>query len=132
MSKDQEERIQVSSGGLQCDNPACDWTDPTVKVEEYKDWLNAPCPKCGENVLTKEDLTNTLMMRSIVSMINAVPEEDFEQFMKDLSEGLPNSSEEDIREKYNLPEDTEKVTMTFDVHKGVHIKDVKPADLKKE
>lgn len=121
-------RIQVNLGGLQCDNPLCDWIDPTIQVEQYKDWLNAPCPKCDENVLTEEDLKNTLMMRSIVAMVNAVPEEDFIDFMKDLSEGLPKSSEEDIREKYNIPEGTEKITMTFDVHKGIHIKDVKPAD----
>ena len=132
MADNQEKRIEVNSGGLQCDNPSCDWTDSTIEVENYKDWLNAPCPKCGENVLTEEDLTNTLMMRSIVNMVNAVPEEDFEQFMKDLSEGLPKSSEEDVLKKYNLPEGTEKITMTFDVHKGIHIKDVKPADSKKE
>jgi hypothetical protein len=54
------------------------------------------------------------------------------QFIKDLSEGLPNSSEEDIREKYNIPEGTEKITMTFDVHNGIHVKDIKPADDGKE
>jgi hypothetical protein len=39
--------------GLKCD--ACDWADPSILLEDYPKWLNAPCPKCGANVLTQED-----------------------------------------------------------------------------
>jgi L-cysteine desulfidase len=128
----EQQRIEVRSGGLQCDNPTCDWTDPTIQVEDYKQWLNAPCPKCGENVLTEEDLENTLLLRSLASLVNNIPEEHFEGFIKDLAEINSAKTDEDFKEKYNLPEDTERITMTFDVHKGIHIKDVKPADDGKE
>jgi hypothetical protein len=130
MNKDQEERIQVNHGGLKCDNPACDWVDPTIQVEDYKDWLNAPCPKCGENVLTEEDFNNTMFLRSIVGLVNAIPEEKFEEFTKKLSEIRSENSEEDLKKKYNLPEDTKRISMTLDVHKGIHIKDVKADDSK--
>lgn len=129
MSDKKKERIEVTCGGLKCDNPSCDWTDPTVQVKEYKQWLNAPCPKCGENVLTEEDFKNTMLLRSIISMVNSVPEEDFENFLEDISKLTPSlEAEESLCKKYNIPEGTEHVTMTLDVHKGVHIKDVKPAE----
>lgn len=46
---------------VECDNPRCDFKvknesgDPYVNIDEY---LNVPCPKCGENLLTEEDLHN--------------------------------------------------------------------------
>jgi hypothetical protein len=65
-------------------------------------------------------------------LFNGIPEENFEEFMAELQKDIPKSTQDDILKKYNLPEGTERVTMTFDVHKGVHIKDVKPADDGKE
>lgn len=124
----EQQRIEVTCGGLKCDNPSCDWEDNTVQVEDYPNWLNAPCPKCGENVLTEEDLNNTLIMRSMVNLFNSIPEENFEDFIKEMQQTIPKSSEEDIFKKYDLPEGTERVQMTLDMHKGVHIKDVKPLE----
>ncbi len=123
-----EQRIEVTGHGLKCDNPSCDWTDPTVQVDDYPQWLNAPCPKCGENVLTEEDLNNTLMLRNIAKLFNSIPEENFEEFLKEIKETIPLSSEEEIFEKYDLPEGTERVNVTLNVHKGVHITNVKPID----
>lgn len=120
-------RIEHRSGGLQCDNPVCDWTDPTVKVEDYEKWLNAPCPKCGENVLTEEDYNTTKNLLSMVDMINDLPDELYKEFLK-IGETLSGSSNEDLLKKYDLPEDTERVTMTLDLHNGVSIKSVTPAD----
>lgn len=122
-------RIERKSGGLQCDSPTCDWTDPTVKVEDYQQWLNAPCPKCGENVLTQEDLDSVLNVIQMVDLINSLPEEGFEEFMNwSKSVGGTQTSKEEFYEKHNIPEGTEKLNVTFNVHKGIHIKDVKPAD----
>lgn len=41
--------------GIKCDNPNCSWRDENVPFEEYRDWLNRPCPVCGSNLLTQED-----------------------------------------------------------------------------
>jgi hypothetical protein len=128
----EQQRIEVTCGGLKCDNPSCDWEDNTVQVEDYPNWLNASCPKCGENVLTEEDLNSTLIMRSMVNLFNSIPEENFEDFIKEMQQAIPKSSEEDIFKKYDLPEGTERVQMTLDMHKGVHIKDVKPLEDGKE
>ena len=48
--------------GLKCDNPQCDWRDTTIKFAEYPQWLNAPCPKCGANVLTQEDFDKAMQL----------------------------------------------------------------------
>lgn len=43
---------KYSVSGIKCDY--CDYKDDTVKVEDYPNWLNKPCPECGENLLTKK------------------------------------------------------------------------------
>ncbi len=58
---------------IQCDNPNCDYTilnptkDPFVSIDEY---LNTPCPKCGENLLTEEDLKKYKKALSVVKFLN--------------------------------------------------------------
>ena len=124
-------RIERRSEGLQCDSPTCDWTDPTIKVEDYEKWLNAPCPKCGENVLTDEDYNNTVNLMALVDMINELPEDIFQDFLK-IGENIPGQSTEDLLKKYDLPDDTKRVHATFSVHKGVHLKKITIADNGKE
>jgi hypothetical protein len=125
----EQQRIERKSGGLQCDSPSCDWTDPTIQVEDYKSWLNAPCPKCGENVLTQEDLNSVLNVIQMVDLINKLPEDGFEEFMKwSKSIGGTQISKEEFYKKHDIPKGTERLSIKFDVHKGVHIRDVKPVD----
>lgn len=43
---------------LECDNPNCDFVLPVTAENELMDtyqWINTPCPKCGDNLLTMED-----------------------------------------------------------------------------
>lgn len=126
-------RIERKSGGLKCDSPTCDWTDPTVKVEDYKEWLNAPCPKCGDNVLTQEDFDNVMKVIEMVDLINTLSEEALNKFMeskKSITDA--ETSKKEFYEKHNIPEGTEKLNLTLNVHKGIHIKEIKPADDGKE
>lgn len=48
--------------GIKCDNPQCDFKDHTVRIEDYKQWLNWPCPKCGANLLTQADYDATIAL----------------------------------------------------------------------
>lgn len=54
---------KISIRGIKCDS--CDFQDQTVKFENYKEWLNKPCPKCGDNLLTEKDyeMVNELSKR---------------------------------------------------------------------
>lgn len=57
-------------GGIKCDNPSCDYHDNSVRVEDYKKWLNRPCPKCGCNLLTKKDYKSFMTVLSLISLTN--------------------------------------------------------------
>lgn len=51
-----------------CDNPKCDYEIPYSEEEEkvIHKYINMPCPKCGENLLTEQDyLQDEKIMRSI-------------------------------------------------------------------
>lgn len=45
--------LELTGGGLVCDNPKCDWEDMTIKIEDYPKHVNMSCPNCGDNVLTE-------------------------------------------------------------------------------
>ncbi len=58
--------------GVKCDNPACDFRDKTAKYEDRLSWLNRPCPKCGQNLLTEKDLRAMEFMLTLVGIINII------------------------------------------------------------
>jgi len=62
--------IDVVGGGLKCDNIKCDWKDETIPFSDFKNWVNKPCPKCGENVLNLEDYNATILFLKITNTIN--------------------------------------------------------------
>lgn len=65
--------IEISKmGGLKCDNPSCDWKDMSIKVEEYKYYINTICPCCGENILTEKDYKAFTLMLKFVRVINFI------------------------------------------------------------
>ena len=47
--------MEAKAAGIKCDNPSCDYADWSVKQEDYKDWVDRPCPKCQQNLLTRSD-----------------------------------------------------------------------------
>lgn len=42
--------------GIKCDNTKCDFVDKTVSLKDIDNWIDKPCPKCGTNLLPKDDL----------------------------------------------------------------------------
>ena len=56
-----------------CDNKQCDYKiksptgDPNEDISGY---LNMPCPKCGENLLTEQDYLQSLKVLRIVNWLN--------------------------------------------------------------
>lgn len=45
----------ITSHGIKCDAVECDFTKELAVFEEYSAYVNAPCPKCGANLLTEAD-----------------------------------------------------------------------------
>lgn len=60
--------VELVIKGIQCDS--CDFKDPEVKVEDYPNWLNKPCPTCGENLLTQADFDNVQILLKSVELAN--------------------------------------------------------------
>lgn len=60
--------LELHFTGIKCD--ACDYKNKDVRVEEYIDWLNKPCPKCGANLLTQEDFDTVQILIELASKVN--------------------------------------------------------------
>jgi len=58
---------------IECDNPKCDYNipnetkDPNVETKQY---INMPCPKCGENLLTQKDYDLAASFMRVVNWMN--------------------------------------------------------------
>lgn len=56
--------------GIKCDNPMCDFMDYNVTPDQYADYVNKPCPLCGENLMTEECYENTQRILARVARFN--------------------------------------------------------------
>lgn len=114
--------IEHQGGGIVCDNPKCDYEDTTVTDDNYHEYVNKPCPKCGENLLTEEDYQTAKNLIAVIDAINSMDEEAMGKLYESLS-GKPAS------ELPLLTEDTvKKLELSVKVHNGIHVKDVKISD----
>lgn len=59
-------------GGLKCDNPNCDWRNDDIKVEEYENYINYYCPKCGCNVFTVKAYKSFRTVLKLVKILNFI------------------------------------------------------------
>jgi len=75
-----KKNIEIEDTGLQCDN--CDWKDKSITFDIYKNWIDKPCPKCGENVLTEEDYTNAETLRNAIDILNSLSPDELEAMNK--------------------------------------------------
>lgn len=64
--------IEYQIGGIKCDNPKCDYINLSVAYEDYPNWVNKSCPKCGANLLTEKDYKACLRIMNIVNKLNKI------------------------------------------------------------
>lgn len=62
--------ISVYASGIKCDS--CPHSEPLVKSSEYKNYLNRPCPICGENLLTKKDYDMVRITSALQNIFNVI------------------------------------------------------------
>jgi len=74
MNKKKASGFEVS--GIKCDN--CNYADSTVTRDDYDEYLNKPCPKCNENLLTEEDYELVKQLEALSDLIGTieVPEDE--------------------------------------------------------
>jgi len=56
----------LGNGNIKCDAKNCDWNKKGFGLENLYLWQDVPCPKCGANVLTKEDWYATKVLNVIM------------------------------------------------------------------
>lgn len=69
MAKD---AVKTIIHGIKCDNPDCNFKDMAVKFEDYEEYVNKPCPLCGENLLTQQDYDKCRLVMSITNLANKI------------------------------------------------------------
>lgn len=62
--------IEYEIKGLKCDNPECDFVDLEIPFSEYESYVNKPCPKCGQPLLTEEDYGSAMLVTRMVDNLN--------------------------------------------------------------
>jgi hypothetical protein len=104
------EKIKPQISTIICDNTECDYKDDNVKVKDYKKWLNRPCPKCSQNLLTQYDYNNLLLITGCIKMLNALSDKEYEARFGPI---IKNDKH---------------VSIKFNTHNGVSIKSITRLD----
>jgi len=113
---EKQPNVIVSSGGVKCDNKSCDYIDKTATVERYSEYLNKPCPKCGENLLTEEDYNLAQQLNALATFMNSLTQEQIDELNK--AQGV----------ELNPKLKNKKVSVTFNAHKSISIDKIEPID----
>jgi len=78
----QQQNVKLNIKGIKCDNPICDYKDMSVEYSDYPKWLNKPCPKCGENLLTEADYKTLQDLVDVVDLVNSMKLSKEEKLVK--------------------------------------------------
>lgn len=126
-----EKNVEITENGLKCDNPQCDWKDATIGFDTYKECINKPCPKCGQNVLTEEDYMNAEIVRLSADFINSLSIEELSQLSKSgvidiekLKQDLMFSETKGLEQLNG----NDKVVMSVSTHKEIKINEIRKVD----
>lgn len=57
--------ITITITGVKCDNEGCDYIDNDVSRDNYLEYVNKPCPRCGSILLTEEDYKAVLALEEV-------------------------------------------------------------------
>ncbi len=122
------ENVEIISGGLKCDNPKCDWRDDTIAVDTYAQWVDKPCPKCGENLLTEEDYRNAQTLLSVAHLMNSMTKEEIELLSTGYDEKIEESPMfKDAKGLDNLKGDG-GIIVKWETHKEIKVSEIKKAN----
>ncbi len=103
---------QTNNAGIKCDNPNCDFTDKESPDSELPKWLGVPCPKCGENLLTQEDLDSSIIFHKAIDFMNTLTEDEINEMVKSVYGD-------------NIPDELIGNECVVDIHNGIKIKVIK-------
>lgn len=65
-----QQTMMLNIRGIKCD--ACHYKQMDVQPEDYPEWVNKPCPDCGENLLTESDYESVQSILAFTEMVNKI------------------------------------------------------------
>lgn len=87
--------------GMKCDNPSCDWMDMSIDFKDYAEYVNKPCPVCGENLFTEKcakrtikNVKRTLWLGGLIS-----------KFLSPEEKAIAENSERTVLKTYEVDKD---------------------------
>jgi hypothetical protein len=128
-----ENNIQImhTACGVFCDNEQCNYCDETVELEDMLQWLNKPCPLCGENLLTPEDYNNTIKIQAAVDVINNLTKDEMAKLDRLIKEsGIDIENSTVFKDTIGLellknPNAQHNFEMLVDSHKQIKVTEIK-------
>lgn len=66
-----DKAFNLTGGGIKCDTEGCDYKNSSVAFEDIGEYVDRACPKCGGNLLTREDYQALTELHSIVDALNS-------------------------------------------------------------
>lgn len=108
-----QETIDLQQQGLKCDTPTCDYTYIFGPDDTYTKWLNAPCPKCGSNLLTQEDHDTMVEILALIDMANS-PDFEAPALPQEIQELVDQLEQPDMKVKLRIEFVDGVPTMTSD------------------
>ena len=124
-----EPKLKVEHTGLKCDNPNCDWKDTTITVEDYPNWINKPCPKCGENVLTEEDYKLIMTLSGAFEFLSALTDDQINEMAANINkEDLKNLFDEESFKNLMEAGPDELMNVKISAHKKIKFEDLEKAE----
>ncbi len=124
------QNIEVTDSGIVCDNPQCDYEDKSVLGENLSEWVDRPCPKCGENLLTQQDLDDWTKTRELLDQLNGIDPAVLEELVQKSGKS-PEQMMDELRERFPDVPGIADVTLDgtlgigIHVHKGVRITEIR-------
>jgi hypothetical protein len=107
----EKRNVEIIENGLKCDNEQCDYKDTTIKSVDFEKWIGVGCPKCGDNLLTREDFVNIRTLEMVVALTNSMTKEEINALAdidhKDV-DFLKHLSEEDLGKRLIVDVNTHK------------------------
>lgn len=69
--KEKYQAIETLGSGLVCDSETCEYSyDVKIDIKDLHNYVDAPCPKCGENLLTEEDYVHHKYLHKMIRLVN--------------------------------------------------------------
>lgn len=129
-----KKNVEIQESALKCDNSNCDWTGPDINFPEYKEWVNRPCPKCGENLLTMDDYERVEILRITMEIVNSMSIEELEAISGHVTcEELKQSDmfkDAEGLEHLNCGSES-PISICMDTHNAIKVVKISPVDLDK-